>query len=216
MADPLEFISGYISPLTDKQHAQLGRIAVLWGQIEYFVESLLPVISGLSWDQLAALAVTEKPIGSKVDFLGASGKAHSDPAIRERVRQICGAINDTKAQRNHAFHGVWGLRGDERTKTVEPAARKTSAPNQPFRASQMGALEKKLCRCSRLAADLVWEMNGETERSKFSRFIHHNSCEPVPSWLQQWSARNPSDHESLDRHAKANQLPRPDAPYPQT
>ena len=49
MSDPLEFLAGYVSPLTDVEHATIGRIALLWGQADHFVEQLLPVVSELSW-----------------------------------------------------------------------------------------------------------------------------------------------------------------------
>ena len=46
-------------------------------------------------------------------------------------------------------------------------------------------------------------------RGKFNRFFHHGGKNDArPLWLEQWSARNPLDGESLDHSAKAGQLPR--------
>lgn len=80
MSDPIEFFPGYVSPLTDKEHARIGRIALLWGQIEHFVEALIPRVSGLSVEELKALKVPDKPVGSKVLFLKAAANRLKDKA----------------------------------------------------------------------------------------------------------------------------------------
>lgn len=214
MSDPLEFIPGYVSPLTDKQHAQIGRIAILWGQIEHFVEMFLPQVTGLSWEELVTLSVTDKPIGAKVMFLKAASARITDENLREQVRRFCTAIDNTKVARNHVFHGMWGWRGDKRTKTVFPAARKTSAPQAPFKATQLPALEKRLCACARLAADIYGHYWNDNNRFKFGRYLHHGDKEQVPQWLGLWSARNPLPVATLDRNAKAGRLPFLDDPFP--
>ena len=139
MTDPLEFFPGYVSPLTDKEHATIGRIALLWGQIEHFVDGLLPEISGLSREQLEALQVKEKPMASKVAFLKASAKRHNHGPTGQSVAEFCKLVEDTKTQRNHAFHGIWGWRGDDRTERVYPAAQKESDPQSPFEIARSDA-----------------------------------------------------------------------------
>lgn len=207
MSDPLEFVPAYISPLTDQDHARIGRIAVLWGQIEYSVEGLTSLVSGLSWDELAALGIAAKPIATKVDFLKAASFRLADQLLAERVREFCAIIHDTKGQRNHVFHGMWGFRGDHRTKTVRAAARKTLDPAAPFLAEKLSGLEKKMCKCSRLGGDLTMHFWGERIRPKFQTFFHHNANSDDPKWLEQWSERNPRDEAALDHTAKVGELP---------
>lgn len=211
--DPLEFIPGYISPLTEKDHARIGRIAVLWGQIEHFIEEILPYVTRLTWDELVAARVTEKPIGTKVDILKQARKRLEDEEISEQVREFCVAIEETKVQRNHLFHGVWGWRATSRTKTVVPAARKTSNPDQPLKIVQLPGLEKKLCRCSRLGTDLVMHFHHEGYRVKYSRFLHHDGHD-IQEWLEQWTERNPLDVAALDRTVKPGTLPSLEHPFP--
>ena len=105
---PLEYVAGYVSPLTDKEHAQLGRIAVLWGQIENFVDELLEHVSGLSWNELEGLGVTTKPMATKASFLNQVRHRHEDAATAEKIGDFCALIHETKAARNDAFHGMWG------------------------------------------------------------------------------------------------------------
>lgn len=214
MSDPLEFIPGYVSPLTENDHARIGRIAVLWGQIEHFVEEILPHVTGLSWAELVAIRVADKPISTKVDLLSQACTRIRDKDLAEQVRRFCVAINETKVQRNHLFHGVWGWRATNRTQTVVPAARKTSNPEQPLKASQLPGLEKRLCRCSRLGTDLVMRFHQEGYRVKYSRYLHHDGRD-IAEWLEQWAERNPLDDVDLDRSSKPGRLPFLDRPYPQ-
>lgn len=214
MADPYEFYPGYISPLTDQEHARLGRIAILWGQIEHFVEVLLPYTSGLQWEELEVVGLTSKPIGAKVDFLNLSRKRLKDPELSKAIGEFCSLIHETKTNRNHAFHGIWGWRGDVRSKSVFPAARKTSQPSQPLKSSQLPALERKLCQCSRMGSDLTNHFYGWNIRGKFNRYFHHGDKDDLPRWLDQWSERNSLDCELLDRICKAGQLPRLEKHYP--
>lgn len=211
--DPLEFIPGYISSLTDVEHARIGRIAVLWGQIENFVEHMLPHVSGLTWDEIQAIGLAEKPVGQKVAFLKAAAKRIGDTALQQSVLNFCATIDDTKSARNHVFHGIWGWRAVQKTKSVVPAARKTSQPSQPFKASQLPGLEKKLCACSRQGSDIMMSLWREGVRSKYTRFIHHGARDELPEWLEQWTERNPLDDVLLDRIGKAGQLPRLSEPY---
>ena len=214
MTDLLEFLPGYVSPLTDEEHATIGRIALLWGQIEHFVEELLPAVTDLAHDELEALQINSKAIASKVAFLKAASRRISNAALRDEIVKFCTLIHDTKMQRNHIFHGMWGWRGDIRTKQVFPAARKQSDPHAPFPASKLSAIEKKLCKCARAGFNLFTRYHGHLERPHPSRFFHHGAGSDAPKWLLQWSERNPWDGDP-DRIEKVGQLPRRSALYPQ-
>jgi hypothetical protein len=172
------------------------------------------MVSGLAAEELKALGLSDKPIGSKVLFLKAAASRLKEAELREQVKSFCAAIEETKVARNHVFHGIWGWRGDNRTETVFAAARKSSNPGQPFKATQLPALEKRLCRCSRLGSDLFMHYMKPGFRLKHTRFLHHGGKKAGPQWLQQWTARNPLDGAALDRSAKGGQLPRLDALAP--
>lgn len=214
MSDPLEFIPGYISPLTDREHARIGRIALLWGQIEHLVEQLILHVSGLTLAELTALEITDKPIAAKTAYLNRIRGRHDDAGVREALGAFCAAIQDTKMARNHVFHGIWGWRGDKRTHKVVPAARKTQIPGQPFRATQLPPLEKKLCRCARTGFDLITRLSGESVWYKYTRFLHHSDETVSPQWFLQWTKRNPLDDALLDRTSPKGQLPRLKTLYP--
>ncbi|MDC8755771.1 hypothetical protein OIK40_14065 [Erythrobacter sp. sf7] len=216
MKDPFEFQPGYVSPLTDKEHATIGRIAILWGQIENSVDDLLPHISGLTVAQLEALQLFGKPMNQKITFLKSSAKAFPHEPYKSQIIVLCTLVDETKSSRNHVFHGMWGWRGDEKTKRVFPAARKGENPEAPFPASKLPALEKKLCKCARLGHDLVCTLVlGQLERHRQSRFFHHGAEGDVPEWLLQWSQRNPWPHDDPDQISPIGQLPRRPSLYPE-
>ena len=208
MPDPLEFIPGYVSPLTDKEHAQIGRIAILWGQIEHFVETLLTRVSGFKWEELEAIQLVDKPIAAKVGFLKAASARVTDQTVRDTVLAFCAEIDGTKASRNHVFHGIWGWRGDKRTKKVIAAARKRTVAHAPFKVTQLAALEKRLCKASRLGEDLLVHYGGHGFRVKYARYLHHGDQENAPKWFREWSDRNPLDLAALDQSTTGSQLPR--------
>lgn len=215
MSDPLEFLPGYVSPLTDKEHATIGRIALLWGQVEHFVEVLLPIVTGLTLDELDALQISSKTIASKVDFLAKASSRVERADIRDGIKRFCAIIYETKSQRNHIFHGMWGWRGDDRTQRAFPAACKRSDLSSPFPADKLSTLEKKLCKCARMGFDLFTRYHGQLERPHPSRFFHHNAAGEAPEWLLQWSTRNRWDDEDPGRIESAGQLPRRSSLFPQ-
>lgn len=215
MSDSTEFMAGYLSPLTDKEHARLGRISVLWGQIEYYLDHLLPVVSGFSDAELKAIGLTEKNVGTKTQFLKAAIQRLTDPARAHEARRFCELIDNTKVARNHAFHGLWGWRASSRSKTVEPCARHSKHPAKPLKIADLAKLEKALCACSRVGHDLLNECLGWEKERQPVRFFH-GADKAVPTWLSEWTGRNRVGREYLDQNAKEGQLPRLARHFPRT
>lgn len=204
---------GWISPLTDKEHATLGRIAVLWGQIESCIDFILPAFCDLGREELDALGVYDKPMAAKVNFLEAVSSKRAAEAVNMKVRQFTKIIKDTKVQRNHAFHSMWGWRVDDRKKTVEPCARKLKNPEQGLRPAQLRKLERDLCECARHGKDLLHIAMGEGPDYNPTRFFHGKS-EPQ-EWFAQWITRNPAPLDNLDFGKTGGELPRLRDPHPE-
>lgn len=213
MEKHFEFIPAYISPLTDKEHAAIGRVALLWGQIEYIIDDLICLFSGLSWDELTVHPGRLRHVSDKIQFLKDQAAENPPRPLVEKVLDFCELVDNSKSERNQVFHGIWGWRA--RRRVVFPAARQTRAPSQPFPASKLPWLERQLCRCSRMGADLCDEFYEHKTLNTYSRFIHHPEREGAPDWLREWSERHPLDLKTLDRAAKKGELPRLDTLYPQ-
>jgi hypothetical protein len=134
--DP-EAHAGYISPLTDSEHAALGRIAVLWGQIECMIDLILPAFCDMSQQDLEALGIYDKMMAAKVQFLKTVSKRRAHTAVHDMVLSFTTIIDSTKVARNHAFHSMWGWRLDNRKQTVEPCARRLKEPDKPFKPNDL-------------------------------------------------------------------------------
>jgi hypothetical protein len=202
----LELSPAFCSPLTDKQHARLGRIAVLWGHIDFILDELLLKVLRLTRGQRAAL-IGEKPIGPKLEMLKPGIAKIKDPVIQEKVRAFYTILNDTKAQRNHIFHGSWGWRAIDRGKRVSIAARHPKSPTSPVEVDKLPGLERELCRASRLGIDAYTLFRKDPLPTGSMRYLHGSSKQPR-KWFLRWFEQHPLDAASWDRSCKEGELPR--------
>jgi hypothetical protein len=142
--------------LTHDQHARLGRIAVLWGQIDMILDQLLQVGTGLNGKQLRTFA-GEKPTGAKLEMLGNHLDDLHPRSGRNLAEQFRTMADQIKGQRNRCFHGVWGFRPTRR-QTVIAAAGHYKELHNPVTAEQLPALEKKLCQTARVGTRALVEL----------------------------------------------------------
>lgn len=207
MTEPSNLTPPYLSPLTDNEHAQIGRIAILSGQIEWILDGLIPHVTGLSTPQLRALNLTDKSLAAKAEFLKVSAKSIQKDGLKTQIFEFVRLINETKNKRNHAFHGVWGWRGMPKTKTVEPCARNAKNPSQPLRIQDLVELEKQLCHCANVGFSCFLEMVGRSGHPSPARFLHAAE-QALPKWMHKWRGGNPVNDELLDKNYKLGELPR--------
>lgn len=203
---PSDFVPPFVSPLTHDQHAQLGRIAILWGQIDMILDQLLQHAIGITGEQRITL-IGEKPIGAKLDMLSAHLKDISDQKAQQHAREFWNLANETKTVRNRCFHGVWGFRCGKKKNDIFAAAMHFKARENPVRADQLDALEKKLCKTARTgwrALTLLADFQSTGDRSGR---LYHGPEAHGPSWLQEWREQHPVDDHSLDHRHKAGELP---------
>ena len=206
---------GYISPLTDAEHARLGRICVLWGQIDMLLDFILKWSYGFSQAQWDGMEIADRPLGTKISLLKKSFRNVGDTTILEILQELYEALNAVKGQRNHAIHGMWGWRVDDRKGTVEPCARYHKDPATPLTPSHLPALEKALCRCSNLAMQAyLYSVNAPPEQPLMSRRFFHGKAGPPSDTLTQWLVRVQPDHATLDHSFREGQLPRLEKLFP--
>ncbi|WP_395613954.1 hypothetical protein [Allosphingosinicella sp.] len=205
MTDDPSDISAFLSPLTHDQHAQLGRIALLWGYIDFALDELLLNVLKLTKHQ-RTLFIGEKPMGPKLDLLKPGIPKIKDALIREKVKEFYDHLNDTKAKRNHAFHGCWGWRANPRTKTVDICARHPKQIHNPLKATDLPALESRLCTASYVGIEAVALFRKWPGPIRAGQFLHGPTTR-APKWFQQWRAQHPVDDSTLDHNWKRGQLP---------
>lgn len=202
----LRYMPAYVSPLTDKQHAQLGRIAVLWGHNDFILGELLIHVVGITVDQ-RELLIGDKPIGGKLDLLKNGLSKIADDVIRREATEFHAIMNELKQARNSAFHGAWGWLANERTKKAEPCSRHPKTLENPVRPAAFKQIEKRLCEASRLGLDAVARFQEWPTWKGSTRFLHGKGGGP-PEWLVRWTERDPLRDAILDRNWKEGELPR--------
>lgn len=199
-------LPSFVSPLTDKEHAQLGRIAVLWGQADWLIDELMLVALSLTRKQQQTL-IGEKPLGPKLDLLAKHLDDIEHAEAREAAKGIHQRLNNTKSQRNFAFHGVWGWRGNTRTKKIERCARHPKSLHNPIKVEDLPALERTLCEAVTQGIMAVLLLRGRQPGASVVRFLHGKDNE-VPAWFREWSEQHPLLGYNWDRSWSAGQLPR--------
>jgi hypothetical protein len=168
------------------------------------LDQLIGKVLGITPRQRFAL-IGEKPIGAKLEILASHFEEIKDIRQRALVKAFCDLASETKAHRNRCFHGVWGFRTMSRKKVVA-AASHFKAGNDPVRATQLPALERKLCKTSRAGLQAL-SCYIPFKHSEFCNRLFHGASEKHPEWLQEWIEQHPADDRSLDRRWKQGQLP---------
>ena len=206
---PAELIPPFMSPLTHDQHARLGRISILWGQIDMVLDQLLQVALNITGEQRQAL-IGDRPIGGKLDLLKNNANGITNKTARSLALEFWDLTNQTKLMRNKCFHGVWGLHLG-RNQSVTPAASHYKEMENPVKVTQLPALEKKLCKTARCGWNALTILNGMSGKSNGCSRLFHGKGD-TPAWLPEWIERNPKGDHILDRRYKAGQLPYPAKP----
>lgn len=201
MTDDLEFVPPFLSPLTHDQHARIGRIALVWGQVDMMLDLMLDHFLGITTVQ-RRLLIGEKPIGAKLDLLNGQIKDITDAELKKATHEFWDLANQTKTQRNKCFHGIWGLRC-VRKNTVVPGASHFRSIGDPLKITQLPALEKKLCKTARAGMRVLVHL-GQFQDHGSSHLFHGRG--PAPAWLEEWIGQHRVDDDSLDRRWKLGQL----------
>ncbi len=199
-------LPAFVSPLTDEEHAQLGRIAVLWGQADWLIDELMLVALSLSRKQRETL-IGEKPLGPKLDLLAKHLDDIPHSEAREAAKGIHARLNKTKTQRNHAFHVIWGWRANPRSKTIERCSRHPKALHNPIRVEDLPDLERTLCEAVTQGIIAVFLLRGQTPEASVVRFLHGKDKD-APDWFRRWAEQHPLLDRNHDPSWKPGQLPR--------
>ena len=196
-------VPAFYSPLTHDQHAQLGRIAILWGHVDVFVDNLLTAV--LHGDaELRANLFNDKPISAKLDFLTSRLKLTAISAERELFEDFIEAVHSVKAERNACFHGVWGFRIGKGK--VEAAAQHHRAPDGQFKAERLPKLERSLCRVSHQGRVLLERLGLLGDLGKGAQPMFHGQP-PEQAWFEEWLEQRKMDHQTLDYRWRPGRLP---------
>ena len=200
-------VPAFVSPLTHDQHAQIGRISILWGQIDTFVDGLLTFVLGIT-PELRFELFSEKQVGAKLDALRKFALKLPTAAKRQQVLTFIKYVDESKSLRNMCFHGAWGFHVTKR-RTVEAAAKHYKQPDKPFKASELPKLERKLCQTSHqgMLAMAMFDVEMPLNGAHPLFFGALNEEIAHQEWFQEWKERYYADRHIQDHRWKPGRLP---------
>lgn len=199
-------LPAFVSPLTDKEHAQLGRIAVLWGQIDWLIDQIILNALQITLAQQETL-IGEKPIGPKIVMVKKHFENIHPQDAETASRGFIELLDRTKSKRNHIFHGIWGWRAHPRKEIVQRCARHPKSLDNPVKVEDLPKLESDLCEAVTQGVMAVWLIRGQKPEAAVVRFLHGRDRD-TPEWFQRWSEQHPLLGDNWDRNWSAGQLPR--------
>jgi hypothetical protein len=97
----------YHIPLTDEQLLIMGKIAVIWGQIDEEMNSLFRRSLRMS-ERLYEETYGNTTIGPKLRFFKTLLEDNNTSPVRDRLLSALKNLADALPLRNNAMHGCWG------------------------------------------------------------------------------------------------------------
>lgn len=149
--------TAYEIPLTERQLIHLGRITATWAQVEFFIDRLLMLaldMTPTAFDEVYSAVM----VGTRLDHLDAACLTVDDAEQRAALAAFVASALKVKRDRNHAVHGLWGLR--VRRDQSYPAARHRKTPGTPLRAERLKRLETDIAQASLAGANAVGVWTG--------------------------------------------------------
>ena len=94
--------------LAAQQTLEIGRLSVIWGQIDHFVLSSVSLLLAHDLDAGVKL-MGEMTTGPLVNLLNKSRHRIDDEDIRKLTKKFCADMGPLITTRNHIMHGIWGF-----------------------------------------------------------------------------------------------------------
>ena len=120
----------YKIALTKEETTELGRLAVIWGQLDHF--TMMAVTKLLAADQHSGtILMKDMTTGSLVNLLRKSLLRIKDPDTRKKGKKFCKDMAPLIEYRNHIMHGIWGwqIKGKS-ARNAKPACLFVKEPNR--------------------------------------------------------------------------------------
>lgn len=141
-------------PLTDEDLILMGKIAVMWGQIDEGFNSILRWVLKLDPKVFESL-LGNQMIGSRVRHLKAATPTSTRPRARDLLAEVTRRMADILPMRNAAMHGCWGRFPTDATYSAwDVGTFNHQKPSDRFYAKQLPALYRDMTAIMALLGEL--------------------------------------------------------------
>ena len=142
-------------PLTQGELALMGSIAVLWGQIDEGLNSVLRSMLATPPDVFDSLLGTQM-IGSRVSHLRVAANHASRPKVRQLAIDLVERMTEVLPDRNAAMHGCWGwFPSDPSFRNLRSGIYNHQKPKVRFYAKQLPSLYERMTHIMTIIANLT-------------------------------------------------------------
>lgn len=165
--------------LTADQTLNLGRLTVIWGQIDHFVLNSVALL--LTRDLAAGITLlgdtTTGPLANK---LSKSRHRVADLEIRKLIKNFCDDMSPLIVKRNHLMHGIWGfyLPGKDATK-AKPGCFFAKNPHNPVFPEEIADLANKAAAQTHVISR-IWHHIAGVEFPEGNPSYYFGQHEPTP------------------------------------
>lgn len=157
-------------PLSDEELVLMGKIAVMWGQIDEAFNSTLRWVMKINPVVFESL-LGNQMIGTRVNHLRATLSTVQDAKSREMLGRLIEAMNNVLPDRNAAMHGCWGrFVLDPSYKKFRIGTYNHQKPKTRFYTSDLRRLYRSLTEVLTLLAELLLRsVEHDPEPTQFNR-----------------------------------------------
>lgn len=142
-------LPSWLIPLSDEDQARLGRIVVMWGQVEsvldYIIQAFTPIDEAAYKSLLGG-----RMLSTKVGIVLNLAKEITNLRTMKACEELCSLINASSSDRNDAVHGRWGYSAE----AGEPVAQ-SSKRNKLFKLEMLHKLEQDSIAITRAAVEVI-------------------------------------------------------------
>lgn len=132
----------YELPIADDELLLVGRITLMWSQLDFQIDGILAALHRLDGEQLAAF-FGRIMIGGKVQAIKKAVHRAPSGSAQQALSAMCESINGCLEDRNLLTHGMWGWNWDEENVRWEPAAT-SHLIRTTFSASELPDLHERI------------------------------------------------------------------------
>jgi hypothetical protein len=131
----------YEIPFDDNTVLVIGRIAIMWGQIVFHLDTLLKLLKGMSIEQAAKYET--RSLKAKLADLTTELSKPENKTSRRLLQQVHQKIDQVASDRNVVFHGLWGVMLARNGK-IWRIASKSYSRESPFYADDLKPLHERM------------------------------------------------------------------------
>ena len=157
-------------PLSDHEIMMMGKVAIIWGQIDEALNRLLVWALKLSPDMFDRL-LGKQMIGVRVGHLKSISTTCTRPEVQERILKISKMLTDVLPKRNAAMHGCWGRFVEDPTYSkFQVGTFNHQKPKVRFFADEIPTLYQDLCRALALLEEtMMYSIEFEPEPIEYNQ-----------------------------------------------